>query len=392
MLQNSAFDELVSFPALTQEPSIDGQPPHVVLLPGKDADPDTVPLAPPECWAADAQPFAGLFPPRHVLASDYHAELPAADRWAEAARRQIVRTSPLYESVDHVTDFFPDETLIDDKQHRSKEPQQPIAEGEGPSFLEALGVSAADFLIRSVTKDEPTRVSLSRSMIQMFQAVKGDKQQIDDLAKEISDYPETIQELRARQETRKRIRQNQQIGKQVEEAFKAAFGAGYGLTVQRCPVGSDYTIEPENDYLDEAGHETILGVGKFFVEIKATVADHVRMTEVQGQKARQEAERFVLCVVPLGNHDDPIGPETIMSRARFVTDIGGRLRSLVEAVESLAQSKRSIVEEPGPIELEMKGETVRYKIGHEVWEGGISFNEAVRRFQGESDSPPARAQ
>ena len=172
-----------------------------------------------------------------------------------------------------------------------------LAAGSGPSFLAALGVSAGDFLMRSATPDEESRLTLSKSVIQMLQAVGGDIGQVNDLAQEIVDRPETIREIRERRETRRKVKRNQDVGRAVEKAFWAVLNSGYGLRVERAPIGSDYTVEPEHDYLDNEGQEILLRINKFFIEIKATVGESVRMTGVQGKKAKENSNCYALCVV-----------------------------------------------------------------------------------------------
>jgi hypothetical protein len=276
-----------------------------------------------------------------------------------------------------------------------------LSDGEGPSFLAALGVSAGDFLMRSVSSDEGARVTLSKSLIQMYRAVGGDIKQMNDLAQEIAAHPDTIKTIQKQGEIRRKVKKNQGVGKAVEQAFQSALGSGHGLKVERDPVGSDYSVkpenavEPENDWLDDDGNEILLRVGtpadKFFIEIKATVGQYVRMTEVQGKKARQNPKRYALCVVPLSSQEEQVGETTIRDKAKFVFDIGEKVKPLVESVESLEGSRRGVVTRAGSIEVEMEDQSVKFKVGHEVWEAGIGFEEAVRHLGGTSDLASASA-
>jgi hypothetical protein len=182
------------------------------------------------------------------------------------------------------------------------------------------------------------------------------------------------------------------VGKAVEEAIEAALGTDRGLTVKRAPVGSDYSVEPksvepENDYLDEAGREVLLEVNtphvKFLIEVKATVGESIRMTETQGKKAKSMPDRYALCVVVLTSHEDEINTTTVRAKATFVFDIGARVTPLVEALESIEVSKTGAITTTGHIELEMQEQLVKFKVGREVWEAGIGFDEAVVRFGGQ---------
>ena len=261
-----------------------------------------------------------------------------------------------------------------------------LAYGEGTSFLAAIGVSAGDFLMRSVSSDEDTRVTLSKSFIQMFQAVGGDIQEMSDLAHELAAHPETIKAIREQGEIRKKIKKNQDVGKAVEEALQSALGNGYGLKLERTGTGSDYSVEQDSDFLDESGNEILLGIstptGKFLIEIKSTVGRHVRMTEVQGKTAKAQPNNYLLCVVHLPDQNQQIDSIMIREKVKFVTDIGTKIAPIVEAVESLEGTRAGVLSQTGPIEVEMQDQATKFKIGEQVWQCGIGFDEAVRYFGG----------
>jgi len=257
-----------------------------------------------------------------------------------------------------------------------------LTSGAGRKLLESLGISLADLGLRAVAKDESTRISLVDSLSDIVIAAGHDTAKVRLVAEEIKQSPGLLNDIQEHRKRREKVQRNQDIGKKVEEAFQQAFGEGHGLAVKRFPVGADYTVEPENDYLDDSGREIILEIGRFYVEIKATTVDHVRLTDVQAGKAAEELDRFVLCVVPLADPTAPIDANVIVRQARFVTDIGEKVRPLVEGLASLAASKRAVLDEGGPVAIEMRGETVRYRVDQEVWEGGISFDAVLAHFGG----------
>ena len=89
------------------------------------------------------------------------------------------------------------------------------------------------------------------------------------------------------------------------------------------------------------------------------------------------------------DHEGAVDEAFIQERARFVTEIGHKLKPLVEAVESLEGSKAGVLRSRGPIEIEMQEQPAKFKVGHEVWEAGIGFDEAVHYFGGRSDGAAA---
>ena len=214
-------------------------------------------------------------------------------------------------------------------------------------------------------------------------SVDGDIKQMNELAEEIASSSQTIiGELRDRGAIRKKIKRNQAVGKKVEEALRDALRIGHGLNVERAPVGSDYSVEPENDFLNEEDREVILRVGKFYIEIKATIGQYVRMTDVQGKKARENPDCYALCVVALSDQEELIDKDSVQAKVRFVTDIGSKVEALVKEVELLEGSINGVLGRTGQIKVEIEDQKVKYRIEHTVWEAGISFGEAIRYFGG----------
>jgi hypothetical protein len=124
---------------------------------------------------------------------------------------------------------------------------------------------------------------------------------------------------------------------------------------------------------------------KFLIEIKATVGNCVRMTETQGKKAKVMPDRYALCVVALSGEEE-INSTTVIGACKFVFDIGTRVRPLVDALESIEASRCRAVTLTGKIELEMEDQIAKFKVGHEVWEGGVGFDDAVQLFGGRDAS------
>ena len=60
---------------------------------------------------------------------------------------------------------------------------------EGAQFLEALGISAADFQLRAIATKESDRLRLVRSMSELARAAGGDIDRVEMLATELHDHP-----------------------------------------------------------------------------------------------------------------------------------------------------------------------------------------------------------
>jgi hypothetical protein len=86
------------------------------------------------------------------------------------------------------------------------------------------------------------------------------------------------------------------------------------------------------------------------------------MTEVQGKTAKENLSRYVLCVVVLSDQDENIDQATIREKVKFVTDIGTKIKPIVEAVESFEGSRMGVLTRTGPIEVEMQDQAAKFKI------------------------------
>ena len=260
----------------------------------------------------------------------------------------------------------------------SQETSELLSGARGEKLLDALGISRADLALRVVAGGEEERLALIRSM-QDLAAAAGDIDRVRELTTEIREHPEIIDSIEERKSLRRKIQRNQEIGRLVEHLLRQEL-EGCGLTVRRTGIGSDFEVESdfvEND--EEMGLELAGPGGSTLIEVKSTRVDQVKMTPVQADRACSLHDRFALCVVPLDD-DLPTG-ETIREQLRVVFDIGAHLESALSDYEALQQIAGDACRPRGAIELEIVEGEARFRIGRAIWEGALTFRQAVERFR-----------
>ena len=177
---------------------------------------------------------------------------------------------------------------------------------------------------------------------------------------EIQDIQEELDKKRRQTEIRNR---NNNFGHAVQEAVKKAVEA-LGLRLELVDWGYDYEVFPD-------GASFTFEVGSYFLEVKATTTRDVRLTPTQANKAWQEPERFVLCVVDLCGQQikEAWEPADIVPWAKFVTRIGGEFEEIRKGVTSFSDTAK-------PVHLR-NDEMLRYGVSMDLWSQGVSMGEWV---------------
>jgi hypothetical protein len=204
-----------------------------------------------------------------------------------------------------------------------------LAIGPATTITQALSISGSDLLLRIGTTTEAERVELVATALDLSQAVGNDTSKLQAIAQALKDDPGVLNDIQEAAAKRNKVRRNQRIGKAVEHALKRLFETA-GLTVTRKHIGHDFEIE--DDIIDpttneEYGWEITNKNTTFLPEVKASTAQHYRMTPKQAETAVTTGEHFVLCVVNLPSDDD-ITEEHVLPGARFGPTISAQLHNL----------------------------------------------------------------
>lgn len=260
----------------------------------------------------------------------------------------------------------------------------PSSLNENPAalkLLEEMDVSLSDLKLGLIAESEekrnevinlattlydvnPNDLSQVNELVQ--HASEGNLSQINMVAQDLKKDKDLFEELEKRRRRREIVHKNQELGKQVEnlvkENLKEKNFDGKGFTVERTGKGSDFEME------DTEGITT-LNVAqenrKWLIEVKATrtEGDHqsVRMTSTQAQTAVDEREKFLLCVVPLGQED--VTRETIKENMYFIQNIGDSIDPLWKGLKSLKKKSANI-----DIILDVEEGKAGIRVQKSVWE------------------------
>lgn len=160
------------------------------------------------------------------------------------------------------------------------------------------------------------------------------------------------------------------LGKHVEDIFRELLdGFADVLKVERegYEWGQDFAIKFRNGT-------------HYLVEVKsyAPEKEKVHMSKLQGKTAVDNASAYALCVLGRTTNLEDVTKDYFQRNARFVMDIGHRLRNRVDAATRIEQliDEEASGEDEG---VDFDNKNFKYKIGKRVWmgEGARSFEHFI---------------
>ena len=186
-----------------------------------------------------------------------------------------------------------------------------------------------------------------------------------------------------------RIRRNQTFGFSVEHEFRAVFGNDLGVSITRTGHSHDFAISLIPGEEDDGGRlEIATPERQVYVELKATRgSDSVHMSVRQVQAATEMPDHYWLCVVAIAEGD--VTSDLVWANARFVCDIGVRLKEAWSHYEALQNATPKLADPEGETALEVSGQEVRFRISRKLWVDGLTFEDAMKLLKpGTMDSSP----
>lgn len=251
------------------------------------------------------------------------------------------------------------------------------------ALLNALGVGVTELIRELFTKDDGERTALDEALAQLLTSVGGDRDRLHTLAEAIQEDGKLFDHLEERQQRLRVVRENQRFGELVEKLVRESL-EGEGFDVRRTGVGSDFEIQAGAAADDEEIRLKLTRDGRtWLVEIKSARDDFVRMTSVQAREAAEQKSRYLLCVVPISEPEDP-NREVVRRRMRFVNGIGVRLAGKCKDLDGFEELRESVtVEDADGLRLELDSGSPRVRIRSTVWEGedGFGLEDLVGELQ-----------
>ena len=235
-------------------------------------------------------------------------------------------------------------------------------------LIEALGVRPIDLQFAVIAENEEKRnevVGLATKLYQDLEVDEGLPQLLEDRRNHIRKW-----------------RQNQNIGKKVEDLVRDSLKAE-GFSVTRVNIGADFKIMLETGTLATFNIDKV--DQSWLVEVKSTRNDSgstsVRMSIVQAKTAREEKRRFLLCVVPLGQENTP-DLETVRQKMLFIQNIGERVTPLCENYESLEELRSDSSNGLSDVELIVEEGNAGIRVKKAVWENdGFRLEQLIERLK-----------
>ena len=225
-------------------------------------------------------------------------------------------------------------------------------------LLNAIGISPLDLDIALKANNDPDVRKHLEEQTREFVQLCGEDSEI-------------LGQLKRLQEERETRRKNQKLGQLVEESVKQVLKKE-GFVVERTGTGSDFEVFIENDHTGsdtgKAGlAATREGKGNsWLIEVKATCVRAVHMTPVQAQEAKDNANNFLLCVVPVETSDPDL--DSVKRNMRFVKNIGTRVSSLCDDLEEFESRRTEITEGASAGAHLVITSGARIRIAQSVWE------------------------
>ncbi len=183
-------------------------------------------------------------------------------------------------------------------------------------------------------------------------------------------YSSLAEEVEARKRQTRNIEHFRRMGIGVQEAIKSALVA-HNLDLELVDRGFDYRVTvPTDNVFDDVSQR--FTVGPYLLEVKATTTGQARLTPLQAEKASEDPENYVLCVVDLRSFEDKDlvvewSASKVEPLAKMVPDIGSRVEGTFLLVEA-ASVRRIAVRNKSAL---------RYEVPSAVWEAGISIADWV---------------
>ena len=223
-------------------------------------------------------------------------------------------------------------------------------------LLDAIGVRRFDLTRSFMAATDEEREEQDRVFLNVLASTGGDLKPVSEFAEDLKDDPGLIAHLAERREHVRIARGNQSLGKQVEELVKLNLESE-DFIVNSTGIGSDFQIQLER------------GSKTWLIEVKATRDRRVRMTDTQARTAVGEGDKFLLCVVPLDVEQSDPELDDVRASMRFVPDIGARLYSLCEDLDSFKELREDIIAaDSNGVQLEVESGAARVRVANSVWE------------------------
>ena len=250
-------------------------------------------------------------------------------------------------------------------------------------LLEEMDVSLSDLKLGLITENEEKRNEvlnlattlydtnpddLSQVNMLVQHATEGNLSQINAVAQDLKEDEDLFEELEKRRRRRDIVHKNQDLGQQVEDLVEENL-TQVGFKVEETGKGSDFKILPDWEDTEDIATLEITNSNdqSWLIEVKSTRYQSVHMSSKQAETAAKAKEKFLLCVVPLGQ--ERVTQEIVRQNMRFIQNIGSSVAPLCDDLNSLEELREEITTDASDgIKLVCKAGTAGICVNKSVWE------------------------
>ena len=248
------------------------------------------------------------------------------------------------------------------------------------ALLKALRVGVPELIMELLTTDNEERKVLDETLTQLLTSVGSDWGRLQTLAEDIQEDKELFHHLEERRQRRRMGRENQRLGKLVEELVRESL-EGEGFDVYRTAIGSDFAIQPHQSAEEQIRIELTRSRRTWLVEIKSARLNIVSMTSVQARTSVERDSDYLLCVVPISPGPEDPDTEAVSRCMRFVDGIGARLVGICAHLDNFESFRDSVTrEDAAGVRLELDSGSPRIHIASTVWEAGFGLQDLFSRL------------
>ncbi len=257
-------------------------------------------------------------------------------------------------------------------------------------LLEAIGIRPKDLRLEVIVEDEERRDELV-DLATRLHVDNVSTDQILEITQDLKEDNKLPQILEERRKNRRTWEQNQHLGTEVENLVREILEIE-GFRVTQRHKGADFKIKQktatEEKLAVETGTLTTLDIKKdnrsWLVEVKATRTENehtcVRMSTTQAKEAEKESERFLLCVVPIGQETTNLN--NVRQKMLFIEDIGERIEPHCKNLDDFKAFRENITTETHDFELVVEAGNAGVLVKKTVWDAdGFPLEKLAERLK-----------
>lgn len=214
-----------------------------------------------------------------------------------------------------------------------------------------FGFDQLELRLLGITQDDQERHQVRMSLSRLLEVGGADFQLYARLAEQVD----------AERQRRSDVERFRNLGLAVQDAIGTALKR-HNLQVDLVDRGFDFEVSFDEGMLEDAG--TLLELGPYLVEVKATQTGRARLTPLQAETAANSPDRYVLCVVDLScdfisDQYEDMTADRVERLAKLVPDIGAKVQPTYKNVEAAKTSTGVSIQNDSAL---------RYEVPRNIWE------------------------